>query len=580
MHPLAFLAVCTVEAGGAAPPRAPRAEPILVGKACSQMHHVFASNVSSPNHCAGLLMPSGFAPEAAPYFAYGGPNRTCFTCTELDFEYAYTFAGFDVFRTAEVEPITPPPPEEHSWWDTYWQSWWQPHPPPSPPAPPPPPPSPPPPPPSPSPPPSPPTSPAPPPTPAPPPPALPYGAILRNQHCGTYWIFPDKTGMPTANDCARYVGHTELKPYFSWSEWTQSCYACSQKQVDNRFSASVTGYYIYDTRAFVDLPPSPNPPPSPPPRPPPSPPPPLGSGLLFPGYFCGNIHWPVATQVRDPADCAAELAQTEGWQELTPYFSWSKETQNCYGCDGDEASEREKRIDGFNIYRTGDYAAKLPTAKVLVPNKGCGRLVTKVAQTTKECAAATIAAGALPFFSFSQASGFCFACTDVDEQAAPAPGYNIYASADFQITFEDIKHWAGVVQPLGLTAASTSRRRGGIGERVRARSAHSRRDACGRVQLMGFRFRSLRRRTTRRIRSDASIASRGTSPRGGGIGDGSGAWPEHGSALWSYCVAGRVRARKTSEHLAASDALTHRCSDAPRPSAGRVITLSWTIWSL
>mmetsp|Transcript_21994 Transcript_21994/g.68483 ORF Transcript_21994/g.68483 Transcript_21994/m.68483 type:complete len:349 (+) Transcript_21994:139-1185(+) len=198
--------------------------------------------------------------------------------------------------------------------------------------------------------------------------------------------------------------------------------------------------------------PPPSPPPSPPPHPPPSPPPPLGSGLLFPGYFCGNIHWPVATKVRDPADCAGELAATEGWKELTPYFSWSPQTQNCYGCDGAQTSEREKRVDGFNIYRTGDYASRLPSTKVVHADTGCGRLITKTAASATECAAATVAAGSLPFFSYSDESAFCFACLADDDQAAAAPGYNVYASNDFPIAFEEITRWAGKVPVLSLLA--------------------------------------------------------------------------------------------------------------------------------
>jgi len=448
------LALAVLAATGVAQqePLARPAVAVASSMACSQMHVVFAKNLSSPNHCAGVLMPSGFAPENAPYFAFGGPERACYTCTDHDYEYRYAYPGFDIFRTADVEPIAPPAEDQRSWWDEYLDSWWYPKPPPLPPFPPPPPPSPSPPPPSPSPPPAPPTSPSPPPLPRPPPPVLPFGALMRNQHCGTYWLFPDKTDVLTANDCARYVATSELKPYFSWSSFTLSCYGCSAAQVDNRYSAGVSGYYIYETGSFVEVPDSPSPPPSPPPHPPPSPPPPLGSGLLFPGYFCGNIHWPVATKVRDPADCAGELAATEGWKELTPYFSWSPQTQNCYGCDGAQTSEREKRVDGFNIYRTGDYASRLPSTKVVHADTGCGRLITKTAASATECAAATVAAGSLPFFSYSDESAFCFACLADDDQAAAAPGYNVYASNDFPIAFEEITRWAGKVPVLSLLA--------------------------------------------------------------------------------------------------------------------------------
>lgn len=342
-----MLRVCVVAAllpaarSGLPPPTVQRAISLAPDRSCGQMHIVFASNVSSPNHCAGLLMPSGFAPESAPYFTYGVSTRACYTCTEHDMQTSYAYPGYAIYRTADVEPAAPPPADERSWWDKYVDSWWLPHPPPSPPSPPPPPPSPSPPPPSPSPPPAPPTSPAPPPLPRPPPPELPYGAMLRNQHCGTYWIFPDKDSMLTANDCAAYAGGTALAPYFCWSAWTHSCYACTQEQVDNRMSASVSGYYIYDTRAFVTVPDSPNPPPSPPPKPPPSPPPPLGSGLLFPGYFCGDIHWPIAVQLRDPADCAAEVVRQfpAEWEAKAKHFSWSKTTQNCYACSAQETFE-------------------------------------------------------------------------------------------------------------------------------------------------------------------------------------------------------------------------------------------------
>lgn len=320
------------------------ATPVYRDTSCGQMHVVFASNISSPNHCAGLLMPSGFAPETAPYFTFGGPDRMCYTCTEHDVEYRYAYEGFSIFRTSDVQAVAPPPKDERSWWDEYWQSWWYPHPPPAPPAAPPPPPSPQPPPPSPSPPPAPPVSPNPPPAPAPPPPELPYGAIAWSKHCGTYWLFPDKENVRTAEDCARFAAQRGLQPYFSWSASTESCYACSEDQMRNGYSAPMTGYYIYDTSAFFEVPRSPSPPPSAPPHPPPSPPPPLGSGLLFPGYFCGDIHWPVTTQVRDPSDCAAAIAKEEDWKQKAAHFSWSKETQNCYACDLEQLGKCERAL--------------------------------------------------------------------------------------------------------------------------------------------------------------------------------------------------------------------------------------------
>ncbi|KAJ1639616.1 hypothetical protein T492DRAFT_936388 [Pavlovales sp. CCMP2436] len=293
---------------------------------------------------------------------------------------------------------------------------------------------------------------------------------MRNEHCGSYWIFPDKESVLTANDCARYAGLTALAPFFSWSEWTHSCYACTQAQVDNRYSAGVSGYFIYDSGSFVTVPDSPNPPPSPPPKPPPSPPPPLGSGLIFPRYFCGDISWPVATQIRDPSDCAAAIAKTSEWQSTAAYFSWSKVTQNCYACTGIQTADRVKRNDGFNIYRTGDYVANLPSAKVHFAGRGCGRLVAKTAPTAQSCAAATAAAGSLPYFAWSEINSFCFACAEASEESALAPGYDIYLSEEFPISFEEIKHWMKQVTPLSVWRDSELRATGFAGVHQRQRT--------------------------------------------------------------------------------------------------------------
>ena len=114
------------------------------------------------------------------------------------------------------------------------------------------------------------------------------------------------------------------------------------------------------------------------------------------------------------------------------------------------ARRRVRRNDGFNVYRTGDYAANMPMADVAFADRGCGRLVAKTAQTATACAAATAAAGSLPWFAWNEANGFCFACAEASEESAQAAGYNIYASEDFPVSFEEIKRWMALVRPLSL----------------------------------------------------------------------------------------------------------------------------------
>lgn len=151
------------------------------------------------------------------------------------------------------------------------------------------------------------------------------------------------------------------------------------------------------------------------------------------------------------------------------------------------------RSDGFNIYRTADYVARLPQAKVRQAGRGCGRLIAKTAPTAQSCAAAAAAAGSLPFFAWSDASAFCFACADAVEGSAPAPGYDIYAAEDFPLGFEEVKGWMQTVKPLELwreadssrlsararaharsqCSAAPARRMGGSGRLARAHPPHS-----------------------------------------------------------------------------------------------------------
>lgn len=111
---------------------------------------------------------------------------------------------------------------------------------------------------------------------------------------------------------------------------------------------------------------------------------------------------------------------------------------------------RVRRTESFNIYRTGDYVANMPSAKVRVAGHGCGRLIAKIATSADSCAAAAVAAGSLPFFAWSELSSFCFACAEASEQSAPATGYDIYASEDFPISFEEVKKWLPLIKPLKL----------------------------------------------------------------------------------------------------------------------------------
>lgn len=117
-----------------------------------------------------------------------------------------------------------------------------------------------------------------------------------------------------------------------------------------------------------------------------------------------------------------------------------------------------RRNDGFNVYRTGDYAAKLPSAKIAVKRHGCGTLIAKNADSVKACAAATAAAGSLPLFAYNGDIGYCFACRSPEDQVAEADGFDIYRSSDFQISFEDIKPWTTAVRPLSVVEESGAAR--------------------------------------------------------------------------------------------------------------------------
>jgi hypothetical protein len=188
-------------------------------------------------------------------------------------------------------------------------------------------------------------------------------------------------------------------------------------------------------------------------------------------------------QVRDPADCAAHVASLDpiGWAGNYPYFSWAKGSQNCYACTPQQTAERVRRNDGFNIYRTGDYAANLPSAKVRFGGRGCGTLIAKTTTTAQACAAATAAAGSLPYFTWSETNGFCFACAEASEQSAPASGYDIYASDDFDVSFEEVKKWLAVVEPLRALAEGEARAPDGLGfadVAARARAARASRAAA------------------------------------------------------------------------------------------------------
>lgn len=211
----------------------------------------------------------------------------------------------------------------------------------------------------------------PPPSPAPPdaPPPMPPMA-LNAAYVGYACGKPVQIKIVSPFECQRLVATTLDTPYFSLSPLQQTCFACTQAEVNARHRDTAFDIYITHAPSPPLSPPSrpPAPPPSSPSLPPPPAPPPLlppaapsappsppglGRGLLYAGYACGSFQTGIRLNMWTPRDCARNLArQKPGSAGFgAPAFAHALDTHYCFPCTAEQVNVRTPSGE-YNIYET------------------------------------------------------------------------------------------------------------------------------------------------------------------------------------------------------------------------------------